>query len=280
MDLQDQVKYLIKKTGLRPDKLRGQNFCIDKNVIYDMVKTAQVNKDDQTLEVGPGFGFLTTELITHAKEVISVELDKKLIKPLKQIEKTCNNFKVIEGNILDFQVESEKFSNYKVVANLPYSITSVFLKKFLNREKTPQSMTLLIQKEVAERVCAKQGSMSKLSVSVQLYSDPKIIKIVKPESFWPKPAVDSAILQIDNIHGYEYDDQVSEKIFWQVVKSGFSAKRKQLQNNLKNSLHLTPNEIDKIFKVSGINKQNRAQELTILDWVKLAKSFKQVNIDV
>ena len=279
MDLLAQTKYLLKKTGLKPDKLRGQNFCIDKNIIDEMIKTAQVSKEDHVLEVGPGFGFLTLELIKQAKEVVAVELDEKLIKPLKQLEKANKNLEVIQGNILDFNLTTKNFLDYKIVANLPYSITSVFLKKFLTIPQKPKSMTLLVQKEVAERICAKAGEMSKLSVSVQLYGLPKMITDVKPSSFWPEPAVNSTILQINDIHSYQFANQVSEKFFWRVVKSGFSAKHKQLHNNLKNSLHLKEKEIDKIFSLTGLDIKIRAQELEIADWVKLSKTYEEVHID-
>jgi 16S rRNA (adenine1518-N6/adenine1519-N6)-dimethyltransferase len=161
---------------------------------------------------------------------------------------------------------------YKIVANLPYSITSAFLRKFLTAENQPRSMTLLVQKEVAERICANAGKMSLLAVSVQLYGRPQIVKIVGKESFWPKPKVDSAILLIDGIHHFPFTD-VSEKIFWQVIRSGFSAKRKQLHNNLKNCLHLTLAQVEQIFQQTGINQQVRAQELTLKGWLKLAKNY-------
>ena len=274
MNLIDQTKYLIKKTGLKPDKLKGQNFCVDSGIIQEMVKTAQVSKKDTVLEVGPGFGFLTTELVKRAGKVIAVELDRKLVKVLRQLEKASDNLEVVEGDILKIKdLKIKRLKDYKIVANLPYSITSAFLKKFLTSENKPKSMTLLIQKEVAERICAKPGQMSLLSISVQLYSQPKIIKIVSSKSFEPVPKVESAILQIDRISEFPYKSQVLEKEFWQVIRAGFCSKRKTLENNLASSFHQSKEEIREILKKCGLKPMVRAQELSISNWVKLAGKF-------
>ena len=168
---------------------------------------------------------------------------------------------------------------YKIVANLPYGISSAFLKMFLTSKCQPQSITLLLQKEVAQRICAQPGSMSLLAVSVQLYGNPKIISQVLPESFWPKPKVTSAILQVTQIRPFPYADQVSEKMYWQMVRSGFSNKRKQLHNNLKNSLHLSAGQAQKILDQSGIKASQRAQELSLEDWLSLAQSYNQFLVD-
>ena len=299
MDLLNQTKYLIKKTGLKPDKLNGQNFCVDEAVIKKMIEASGINSQDTVLEVGPGFGFLTIELLKKAKKVIAVELDKQLIKTLRRLESAYPNLEIVEGDILQFPISNYQFSknfqgqnfqlqkqtanhkpqtiNHKIVANLPYSITSAFLKKFLTAKSKPESMTLLVQKEVAERICARPGQMSLLTISVQLYGCPKIIQTIGPESFWPAPQVDSAILHIDNILPYQFSAQASEKVFWQVVKSGFSSKRKQLHNNFKNSLHLNANQAEKMLESSGINKEIRAQELNIENWLKLAHFFQEIS---
>jgi len=273
MDLLSQTKYLIKKIGLKPDRFKGQNFCVDENVIKTMVQTAAISQDDTILEVGPGLGFLTQELLKSAGKVIAVELDKQIVKLLRRLENVYPNLEVVEGNILRITNDELRMTNYKIVANLPYNITSAFLKKFLTAEHRPESMTLLLQKEVAERICAKVGQMSLLSVSVQLYSQPKIIRIVSRQSFWPMPKVDSAILQIDRIQPFPFSQQVTEKVFWQVVRFGFSSKRKQLHNNLRSSLHLTPAQTARMFKAAGLDEKMRAQELSLADWVKLAQAF-------
>ena len=284
MNLLEQTQYLIKKTGLKPDKLKGQNFCIDEELLKEIVKAADVSGKDTVLEVGAGFGFLTTELLKKAKKVIAVEMDSKLVKVLKQLEKFNDNLEIIEGDILQIprnkfqvtkksQIPNLKFQNYKIVANLPYSITSTFLKKFLTGELKPESMTLLIQKEVAQRICARAGQMSLLALSVQLYAQPKIIRFVSKNSFWPKPKVDSAILQIDKIGGFPYQSQVEEQKFWQVLKIGFSAKRKTLENNLANGFYLPKEKARQIIVQAGLKPISRAQELSLAEWLRLAKSF-------
>ncbi|MBT3689796.1 ribosomal RNA small subunit methyltransferase A [bacterium] len=279
MSLLDELDYLLKVNHVRPNKLKGQNFCIDQNVLDRMVEVAQLEKDDLVLEAGPGFGFLTLELLKKVKRVVAVELDTNLIKPLNEFAKLHNNLEIINKDILKLDLNDLKSTDYKIVANLPYSITSRFFKIFLNLELKPTTITVLIQKEVAERIVAKPGSMSLLAISIQLYGDPTIEEIVQKDSFYPVPKIDSAILHIKNIRKYEFEDIVSEKVFWQVVKSGFSAKRKQLHNNIKNSLHVSDELTSKIFNKSCLSKKIRAQDLKIGDWLKLAKSYQELFID-
>jgi len=295
MNLLEQTKYLISKINLRPNKLKGQNFCVSETVLKRMVEVAEVSSADTILEVGAGFGFLTTELLAKAEKVVAVELEKSLFSILKNLAAVNQNLTVIEGDILrisnfEFRISNDGFKiqnsklnqnskleikNYKIVANLPYSITSVFLKKFLTSGEQPQSMTLLVQKEVAERICAKPGQMSLLAVSVQLYGTPRIVEIIGPENFWPSPRVASAILKISDIHPYLFNQEAPEKVFWQVLRSGFAGKRKQLHHNLQSSLHLTKEQAEKIFTQAKIDKRVRAQELSVENWLKLAKIFYQ-----
>lgn len=273
MELLSQTKYLIKKTGLLPDKLKGQNFCIDQAVISQLVKSASLTAKDTVLEVGPGLGFLTQELIKKAGRVIAVELDKKLFANLKNLTEANDNLEVIEADILKIRPEDLKPDHYKIVANLPFGITSAFLRKFLTADSQPELISLLLQKEVAERLCAPAGQMSLLAVSVQLYSRPKIITYVSKESFYPQPKVDSAIIQIKNIHPFPFSKELAEKKFWQTVKAGFCARRKTLENNLANSFHLSKEEVRKKLAKAGLKLNIRAQELSIGQWLKLAKLF-------
>ncbi|MCX6785713.1 MAG: 16S rRNA (adenine(1518)-N(6)/adenine(1519)-N(6))-dimethyltransferase RsmA [Candidatus Komeilibacteria bacterium] len=273
MDLLQQTQYLIKNIGLRPDKLKGQNFCIDEKVLQAMVKAARAGKNDTVLEVGAGFGFLTTELAKIAKEVVAVEIEPALVRILRNLQAVYKNVEVVQGDILKIQNLKLKAQNYKIVANLPYSITSAFLRKFLTTENKPSSITLLLQREVAQRICAQPGEMSLLAVSVQLYGEPKIISTVKPASFWPRPSVNSAILQINDLQPFPFQKQVSELKFWQVVRAGFCAKRKTLENNLANSFHLSKEDVQKSLINSGLNPLVRAQELSLDDWLKLTTSF-------
>ena len=164
------------------------------------------------------------------------------------------------------------------MANIPYNITSKFLRKFLSQDHKPFEMVLLVQKEVANRVCAPTGKMSLLSVSVQLYGQPEIIEVVDKKNFWPEPEVDSAILKISDIKNTkeitEWLVDITEKQFWQVVKIGFSARRKKLSNNLSAGLRISAPEVKNTFEKIGLDHQIRAQNLEINDWVKLAKTLK------
>lgn len=270
MNLLEQTKILIRQNNLKPDKLKGQNFCVDEKVLAAMVNAADISANDTVLEVGAGFGFLTELFIKKAKRVIAVELEPALVKILKNIQAVNQNLEVLSGDILRIQDDGLlKVDDYKIVANLPYSITSVFLKKFLTVKNPPTDMTLLLQKEVAERICAAPGQMSLLAISVQLYAKPKIVSIFGPEAFWPRPTVKSAIIKIKNIKPFPYSD-IAEAKFWQVVKSGFCSKRKTLQNNLSNSLHLPKPLITQILAKIGLKNTVRAQELTLNSWHQLA----------
>lgn len=266
MNLPQELKYFLNKTGLNPTRLKGQNFCIDAKVIEDMVKTANLGRRETVLEVGPGFGFLTVELLKKAKKVVAVELERVLAKVLQKLEKIHHNLEVVNANILDFEMKGR----YKIVANLPYQITSAFLRKFLTAGNKPDSMTLLVQKEVAERICTQAGQMNLLAISVQLYGQPEYIRTVSAKSFWPEPKVNSAVLQIKEINDFPFAD-ITEKRFWQVVKSGFCAKRKTLANNLANSLHLKREEVVEKLKAVGLNERVRAQELSLEEWHELVK---------
>ena len=205
------IKNLCKELDIRPTKSKGQNFLIDGNILNKIVQAADLKKTDTVLEVGPGLGCLTMELAKRAGKVISVELDRKLAAYLREMIQEYNNVEIVEGDILKLGVRGPAnragrqgsgtaYSlfpvGYKIVANLPYNITSRFLRKFLTAENKPSEMVLMIQKEVAQRICAKAGDMSLLAVSVQYYGQPKIVDYVSKNCFWPSPEVDSAILRV------------------------------------------------------------------------------------
>jgi len=275
MNLLEQTKYLIKKTGFRPDKLKGQNFCVDENVLFLMVQTAELKPGDAVVEVGPGFGFLTQQLVGRVKKLIAVELDKVLFANLKNLSQINKNLEIINQNILNFNPDDYGLVDhqYKIVANLPYGISSVFLKKFLTGRCQPWSLTLLLQKEVAERICAPAGQLSLLGLSVQLYARPSIAEIIKPSAFWPMPRVNSAIIQIKSVRHFPYSDKIEEKKYWQIIRSGFCAKRKTLENNLASSLHLPKAEVNQKLSKVGIKDSLRPQELSLDDWLAVVSQF-------
>lgn len=255
----------------RPKKSFGQNFLIDKNILKKIISTAAIKKTDNVLEVGPGLGFLTVELAKSAKRVIAVEKDKKMFEILEKVlaDEKLKNVQLINQDILKLkEVDVEKMFDgkpYRIVANLPYNITSNFLRKFLEVSYPPQDMILMIQREVADRIVATPPNMSILSVSVQLYSEPRIKFIVKPSSFYPAPKVESAIIHLSDIRQNVFGD--GEEIM-KLVKQGFSQKRKQLKNNLKKLVN------SEMFDKVGLSPQARAEELSVQDWVNLADKVK------
>ncbi|MFH1956682.1 MAG: 16S rRNA (adenine(1518)-N(6)/adenine(1519)-N(6))-dimethyltransferase RsmA [Patescibacteria group bacterium] len=224
---------------MRAKKSLGQNFLTSKKIVEDIIRAADLKPDDMVLEVGPGKGILTQailEKIPYGK-LIAVEKDKRMVEYLEQKFKNNKNLKIIEGDIL--KIKNYKIKNYKIIANLPYYITSHFLRVFLQSNAQPFLMVLMVQKEVAKRITAHDKKESILSISVKVYGAPKIIKKVPAKYFSPKPKVDSAILLIDNISKDFFRDCATlnvaqyEKKFFTLVKQGFSSKRKMLKNNLK-----------------------------------------------
>jgi len=272
----------LKKYGLSPSKRLGQHFLADFGVLKKVILAAELKKDDIILEIGPGTGILTKELAKTAKKVIAIEKDQKMCRVLKDLLKCWNveNVEIVQGDILKSNIQY-LISNihYKVVANLPYYITSPVIRKFLEAESPPELMVLMVQKEVAKRICASPPDMNLLAVSVQFYAKPKIIGYVSKKSFWPKPKVDSAIIKLTPINTNRSTDPHE---FFKVAKAGFSQPRKQLINNLGQLFHdrekVDPKETREKIKQwllkNAIQPEQRAESLSIDDWLELAKTFK------
>lgn len=260
-----------------PTKL-GQNFLNNKAVITKIIQAADLTRDDFVLEIGPGKGILTEELAKVVGKVVAVELDRNLIPFLKNKFENQKNITIIQGDILKTDLKNilrSSVSKYKVVANLPYYITSPIIRLFLESKIPPKFMILMVQKEVAERITAKAGNMSILAVSVQYYADAKILFEVGKENFDPVPEVDSAVIKITphpNPLPKRGEGEDGRK-FFQIVKAGFSAKRKTLVNNLTNGLHLDKNIVEEKLKTAGLKPTVRAQELSMEDWKRLVKLF-------
>ena len=272
MDILKQTKELCHLYNIKPSKEKGQNFLIDEKVYNDIVETANIEKNDLILEVGPGLGFLTAQLAKRAKKVIAVEIDMSLANILKSglQTKIGSNVEILNQNILDFKEEYLKDSSYKIVANLPYNITSVFLRKFLEFSNKPKEMVLMLQKEVVDRIVAGPGKMSILAISVQFYADVEKICFVEKNKFFPAPEVDSAVIRIVT---KKDKFKVDEKQFFRLVKIGFSAKRKMLKNNLANGYHISDQKVQEILINRGFSPKTRAQELSLPDWIKILPDF-------
>jgi 16S rRNA (adenine1518-N6/adenine1519-N6)-dimethyltransferase len=287
------IKDILKINEARPLKQFGQHFLIDKSVLKKIVEASNISSRDIILEIGPGIGVLTQELAKRAEKVIAVEKDNKMVEILKEVLVNHKNVEIIQGDILKFPISNFQFPINKMVANLPYYIVSPVIRKFLEEKNKPEEMTLMVQKEVAQRICAKPPDMNLLAVSVQFYSKPKIISYVSKNSFWPRPKVDSAIIKItvnpvrknktlspSPRQGAGLSNGVNSKqrtenrdLFFKIVKAGFSQPRKQLCNNLKNGLKLNKTEIKVWLLKNRVDPTQRAETLTIEDWKNLLRSF-------
>lgn len=266
------IKSLMAQYQFKPKDYMGQNFLVDEIALQEILDAADIKSSDTIVEVGPGLGVLTTQLSKKAKKVLAIEKDQRLTKLLYS-NLVFPNTTIVNEDILRFDLDKHIQGPYKVVANIPYYLTSHLFRYFLNQKNKPQSMTLLIQKEVGERVTAKAGGMSVLAVSVQLYAEPEITAQVNKKSFWPTPKVDSVVLNI--VPKNKFPEIANDKDFFRVVKVGFSAKRKLLTNNLKNGLHLSQVEAEKILIDAKLDLKVRAQDLTIEDWIKVYKLLEK-----
>jgi 16S rRNA (adenine1518-N6/adenine1519-N6)-dimethyltransferase len=272
-----QTKRRLCRFDLKARKRLGQHFLVDGEVLETIIAAAELKPSDTVVEIGPGLGILTGELARRAGQVIAVELDDKLATLLKQTLVSLDNVTIINDDVLKIApqdlLEGQAKSSYKVVANLPYYITSPVLRHFLESKAKPQTMIVMVQKEVAEAIAAGPGDMSLLSVSVQYYAEPKIIRQVPAESFYPAPEVDSAIVKIDVYPKPKVD--VDEKGFFAVVRAGFAAPRKQLSNSLAQGLGRDKAEVLPPLKEAGIAPQRRAETLTIEEWAGLWRSLEE-----
>jgi len=242
---------------------------VDQSVVEKISQAAELNSDDMVLEIGPGLGILTQELVERAGKVVAVELDEKLLAYLQSRFSGVKNLVLVSGDILQLlPVELLPWlaQPYKVVANLPYQITAVLLRRLLTLKNKPKLLVLMVQAEVAERVCARPGAMSVLAVMAQYYSQPQIVLTVSKDQFWPIPQVNSAVLKLKPKSKFSLPSAL-ENSFFKLVKVGFASRRKMLKNNLINVY--TPQKVEAALKQTGLKGQMRAQELTVSDWLNL-----------
>jgi len=260
----------------RPKKSLGQNFLTSKGALEKIAETADIKNDDIILEIGPGKGALTHEILNKKpKKVLAVEKDESLIPFLAEnFKENIQKGELILKNrdILEFDEEKEELLSpkYKVVANIPYYITGQFIRKFLSSKNKPEKMVLLVQKEVAERITARDGKESVLSNSVKVYGEPHFIEKVKKGSFFPAPNVDSAILLIDKIIDNFKNDK-KEKRFFEMLHAGFAQKRKMLLGNLS-GIFGGRESAEKIILKCKINPKDRAENLKLENWLCLSEN--------
>jgi 16S rRNA (adenine1518-N6/adenine1519-N6)-dimethyltransferase len=259
-------------------KSMGQNFLKSEQALRTMCEAGNVNEKDTILEIGPGKGALTEKLLEKANKVIAIEKDRDLIAILK--EKFANEIRskkleLIEGDCLDFNPIVYKIKNYKLIANIPYNITGAIIKKFLSEVSQPLCMVLLVQKEVATRIVARDNKESILSLSVKVYGTPKYVMKVGKRFFSPSPKVDSAIVAITNISKDNLSKKGAEEKFFKIIKSGFAHKRKVLRKNLETVA--SPEIIDSMFKKLNIDTKSRAEDIKLPLWLEIT-SYLSTNL--
>ena len=265
---------LLKRYGLRADKRLGQNFLQDPLALENIASCAEIRPTDVVLEIGPGLGSLTRYLAVAAKEVVAIELDEKLLTPLKTVLAPYPNVRLILGDILKLAPrELIHEENYIVVANIPYYITSAVVRHLLESEFKPRRIVLTIQKEVAQRICAEPGDLSLLALSVQVYGKPRIAARIPAGAFFPAPNVDSAILCVD-IYSSPLIKADSLDVFFRLIKAGFGQKRKTLRNSLSSGLHISPAQAVELLTRSNVDPQRRAETLSIPEWQELCSHYQ------
>ena len=262
---------------IQAKKSLGQNFLKSKTALTAIVKAGEVNSSDIILEIGPGKGALTEKILKTGAKIIAIEKDDRLIEFLNEkFEKEVKNgqFSLVNGDILEIDLNSLnlKPSNYKLIANIPYYITGLIFRKFLSGEIQPSKLVLMVQKEIADRIVARDEKESLLSLSVKCYGEPKKIMKVGKENFSPEPKVDSAILLIDKI-SKDFFKNFKEEDFFKIVKTGFAHKRKVLIANLKEIFIKNNKDPKKVFIDLKISEKVRAEDLKLGDWKNLVKNI-------
>ena len=270
------TRELVEKYQFRFTKSLGQNFLVDQNIVRDIVKGAEVSKEDYVIEIGPGVGTLTRELLKEAASVTAIELDDKLLPILKEELKEYENFHLIHGDATKVQLDAVyPGKEIKLVANLPYYVTTPIITKILNDKVAFSSLTIMIQKEVAERMDAVPGTKDygSLSVLVQYYCDTKIVRSVPPESFMPRPKVDSTVIRLTKLEKPRAHVE-DEALFFKIVRMVFTMRRKTLSNNLK-SLGYTREFIEEVLEAAGIDLKARGETLSVEKFAELSSVIKE-----
>jgi len=277
------IRDLLRAYDLDPKKSLGQNFLTDDVYLDRIADAAELSAGDTVLEIGPGLGSLTARLSQQAGRVVAVELDDRLISVLRGMFGTREYVQIVHGDILQLdpgalvQRDGESHAPaYKVVANLPYYITSAVVRHLLEATSPPSLTVVMVQQEVAERICAQPGGMSILSVAVQYYAEPSIVFGVPASAFHPRPKVDSALLHLETRRHpalADIDFEIDTRRFFNIVRAGFSQKRKQLRNSLSAGLHLSKDDAAAALRTAGIDPARRAQTLSIAEWVGLYRAL-------
>ena len=264
-----ELRNLLYAHHMRPNKAFGQNFLVDRAILQRIIEAAEIEPNDQVLEVGAGTGVLTRELAKHARRVVAVELERDMLALLAKTTGEFRNVELLARNLLYLDPQ-EVFEQepYKLVANLPYYITAPTFRHFLESGNAPSLLVVMVQYEVAQRIVAGPGDLSLLGVSIQFYGQPKIIAHVPARAFYPAPKVDSAILRVD-VQKQVPLTREERNSFFRLVQAGFAERRKQLHNSLTHHLHQKNEEVRASLTAANIDPSRRAETLSIEDWLRL-----------
>lgn len=270
-----ETRRRLRRYGLRPRKGLGQHFLVDRTVLNTIIGSVELTPADTVVEVGPGLGILTGELVKRAGRVVAVELDTRLAEILKDTLAQASNLTVVNEDILNIEPAALVGTTaYKVVANLPYYIASAVLRHFLEGPLKPAAMVVMVQKEVAEQMVALPGRMSLLSVGIQYYGRPEIVAYVPARCFCPAPEVDSAVVKIE-VYPAPVVPVTDETGFFNLVRAGFSAPRKQIANSIALGTHLSKAEVLSLLEAAGIAVRRRAETLSLDEWAGLWRTFDE-----
>lgn len=281
------IRATLNEGGLRPQKKWGQHFLTDLRILTSIADAADVQVTDTILEIGPGLGHLTRVLASRAARVVAVEIDAELASKLRAEFANTPNITIAHGNILDAPAsEWLTYSGneiagakrqasaipFKVVANLPYYITSAILRHILEAEHKPSVVVVMVQREVAQRIVARPPAMNLLAVSVQFFAQPKIIRTIAAGAFYPPPQVDSAVVRLDMLPQTRLTPAETER-FFEIVRAGFGERRKQLRNSLARRLKQTALSIERALVNAGIDPTRRAETLNVDEWIALSRQL-------
>jgi len=261
---------LLRRHSIRPLKRLGQHFLVEPRALSQVVSAAELGGTETVLEVGAGLGSLTRALAAKARRVIAVEIDRRLLPPLREVLEGLDTVEIVIGDILAIDLESTIGSDpYLVVANIPYNITSALIRHFLESEIAPQRLVLTVQREVAQRVIAGPGQMSLLALGVRVYGTPSLRARIPARAFYPRPQVDSAVLRVDVHDQPGMAGELLDPVF-RLARAGFGQRRKMLKNTLAGEMNWSAVQLAELLAEAGIGIQARPQELDVQDWARLA----------
>lgn len=271
----EQWGRLLRSRGIQPARSMGQNFLVEPEVVSRIAVAARIVPGTLVVEVGPGLGILTRELLDRGAQVIAIELDRELKAFLEHDLAHVDKLTLVERDARHVDVEAlVNGAPYQVVANLPYSTGTVIIRRFLDLDHPPTTMTVMVQREVAERMIATAPNVSLLSLATQLYAEPELVFLVPAEVFLPPPKVDSAVVRL-TLRTSPLASPIEREQLFQLATAAFQRKRKTIGNGLSQGLNRTKSDVNHLLEGSGIDPTRRPQAITLEEWIRLAKALAE-----